>query len=341
MSPKKVTSQMVADRAGVSRTTVSFVLNHIEGVQITDETRQRVLKAAQELGYVPNASARALVGQRTRIIGLVLTRSPGHIASDTFLNQILYGLIEVTQRNQMRLLLEVVEDLDHRETYMELAWSKRIDGIILSGPRFDDEALRALDEDGFPTVLLGQLPGSSFCSVDVDNIAAAEKAVTHLVQLGHRRIACITHAQPQYSTTGQRLEGYRRALEAGGIPYDDRLIRYGDFTLESGYQQMKDLLASGETFDAAFVASDVVAIGALGALREAGLSVPRDVALVGFDDVPMARYVEPPLTTVRLPAIELARKACEMLIPMIDGQMPQQNQIILDTELVVRQSSGA
>jgi DNA-binding LacI/PurR family transcriptional regulator len=341
VSPKKVTSQMVAERAGVSRTTVSFVLNKVEGIQISEETRLRVLKAARDLGYVPNASAQALVGQRTKIIGLVLTRSPSHITSDAFLTQVLNGLMEVTRRHKMRLLLEVVEDLHHREAYMELAWSKRIDGILLSGPRFDDEALHALEEDGFPAVLLGQLPGSSFPSVDVDNTAAAEKAVAHLVRLGHRRIACITHAQPQYTTTNQRLEGYHKALAAAGIPYDEELVRYGDFSPESGYQEMVSLLAGDKHIDAVFAASDVVAMGVMGAIREAGLSIPGDIAVVGFDDVPMARYVDPPLTTIHLPAIELARTAGEMIIPLTDGHQPEKTHVVLDTELVVRKSSGS
>jgi DNA-binding LacI/PurR family transcriptional regulator len=345
LSAKRVTSQDVATRAGVSRTTVSLVLNDVQGIQIKDETRRRVIEAAEQLGYVPEASAQALASRRVKIIGLLLTRSTHHIASDTFLTQILDGLIEVVHERGLRLLIDIIKAQHQKEAYLQLVRSKRIDGVILSGPRIDDEALKLLEQEGFPTVIMGQLPGMDGCSVDVDNCAAAQQAVTHLINLGHRRIACITNAALFYTAAEERLQGYRRALEAAGIAYDPELVRYGDFDPDSGYHQMADLLdrwpPGRNSFTAAFVASDVVAFGAKAAIRDKGLNVPGDIALVGFDDVPISRYTDPPLTTVRLPARELGRVAGDHLVRMINGEKLQGTRVLLDTQLLIRESCGA
>jgi DNA-binding LacI/PurR family transcriptional regulator len=300
-----------------------------------------VLIAAKELGFVPDASARALARRRSQIIGLVLTRSPDHIASDAFLTQILDGLVEAVRQHGMRLLLEIVDDLHHNEIYLELAQTKRIDGIILSGPRFDDEALQVLDESGFPTVLMGQLPGSSFHSVDVDNRGAAQMAVTHLLHQNYRKIACITNAPQTYTAAMERLHGYRLALEAFGRDYDPNLVRFGDFDMDSGYTQMQSILENGELPDSVFIASDVVAFGAMRSIQEHGLRIPEDIAIVGFDDVPMSRFVTPPLTTVHLPAMDLAQKSIGLLLQLIQGVKPPQNQLFVDSYLVIRDSCGA
>jgi DNA-binding LacI/PurR family transcriptional regulator len=181
------------------------------------------------------------------------------------------------------------------------------------------------------------LPGSNLCSVDVDNRAAAEKAVRYLIELGHRQIACITNAPLAYTAAPERLQGYLDALRWAGIEADEGLIRFGDFDPQSGYLQMKSLLASGKRFSAAFVASDNVAIGAKAAIREAGLRVPDDVSLMGFDDIPWAQYSDPPLTTVRLPALELAKNAGDLLIQAMQGSTRVEKRV-LEVELVVRQS---
>jgi LacI family transcriptional regulator len=320
---------------------VSIVLNDVQGIQISEETRKRVVAVAQKLDYVPDAAARALASRRAQIIGLVLTRSPHHIASDAFLTQILDGLINVIHRHGMRLLIDIIEPEHQKEAYLQLVRAKHIDGVILSGPRFDDRALQALEDDGFPAVLMGQLPGTNLSSVDVDNRSAARVAVEHLLNLGHKQIACITNAPTLYTAADERLNGYREALESKGLPYDEDFVRYGDFSIGSGYQQMVDLISCGVLFTAAFVASDEVALGAKAALREAGMKIPEDVALVGFDDLPMAYYTDPPLTTIHLPAVELAQQASELLLQLLKGHRVTKRKIILDTQLVVRKSCGA
>jgi DNA-binding LacI/PurR family transcriptional regulator len=335
---RQVTSADVAKYAGVSRTTVSLVLNDVHNIKISPGTRQRVFDAAAELGYVPNAMAQALVSRRTQAIGLVFTRQPHHIASDPFLPQVLDGMLEVVRANNLRLLIDIVEPEHQEQAYHELVRAKRIDGIVFSGPRVDDVALVNLEKEGFPTVLMGQLPGSGFYSVDVDNHLAARQAVDYLISLGHRQIACITNAPSSYSASVDRLMGYRDALEQAGIPYNDTLVRFGDFEPESGYIQMNSLLSSGVPFTAGFIASDAVLIGANAALREHGLHIPDDISLVGFDDIAWSKYVDPPLTTVRLPAQAIGNQACTMLMQILNGQSIPERNLVLPTELIIRNS---
>jgi LacI family transcriptional regulator, galactose operon repressor len=337
MGTKRVTSQDVADLAGVSRTTVSFVLNNVKGMNISSETRQKVLEAAESLSYIPDASAQALASRRTKAIGLVMTRSPHHIATDAFLPQIIGGLMDVVKERKLRLLFESV-DVEHQDrAYLELARAKHIDGMILLTPRIDDAGLKKLEQVDIQTVLMGEIAGTNLHSVDVDNRLAAQKAVEYLIGLGHTRIACITNAPQNFTSGFDRMLGYKDALLAAGISFDDRLIRYGDFDPQSGYKQMKSLLA-GRLFTAVFVASDNVAIGAKAALREAGLRVPEDISMIGFDDIPWAQFSDPPLTTIRLPAQKLARTACVVLMDLLQGKEPPTRQQILDTELVIRKS---
>jgi LacI family transcriptional regulator len=338
MPKTRITSQDVADLAKVSRTTVSFVLNDVKGLNITAETRQRVLDAAAELNYVPNARAQALASRRAKAIGLVMTRSPHHIATDTFLPQIIGGLIEVIQEHRLRLLIEYVEVEHQDRVYLQLARAKHIDGMILFTPRLNDAGLKRLEEVDIPTVLMGDIEGSNLYSVDVDNRLAAQQAVQYLLDLGHTQIACITNAPLSYAAAPARVQGYKDVLLRAGITPDDDLVRYADFDMQSGYEKMKSLLAGSKKFTAVFVASDNVAMGAKSALREAGLRIPEDISLVGFDDIPWAQYADPPLTTIRIDAQDLARRACQTLMDLMQGKEFESKHQIVDTQLVVRKS---
>jgi len=338
MPKKRITSQDVANLAGVSRTTVSFVLNDVKGFNITPQTRQKVREAAEHLGYIPDATAQALASRRTKALGLVMTRSSHHIATDAFLPRIIAGLIDVVKDHKLRLLIEYVEVEHQDRAYLELARAKRIDGMILLTPRIDDAGLRKLEQVDIPTVMMGELAGTNLHSVDIDNRAAAQRGVDYLLQLGHRQIACITNAPPSYSAAADRVLGYKDALNSAGITPNDELIRYADFDPKSGHDQMLSLLSSSQKFTAVFVASDNVAMGACAALREAGIKLPEDVSILGFDDIPWAEYFDPPLTTIRLNAQELARRACYVLIDLVNGKDIAQKRQILDTELVIRKS---
>jgi LacI family transcriptional regulator len=334
---KRPTSADVAALAKVSRTTVSFVLNGRLDAKIRPETAARVLAAAEELGYHPHAGARQLAGGISRTLGLVLRQSPAQVAGDAMLAEIIRGVSRAARAADHRIIVEALEPGEG--SYADLVRSSRTDGLIIDGPRIDDPELAFLVADGFPIVIQGTIPGLSAPSVDVDNYDGARKAVAHLIGLGHRSIACITNAPLAYTASAERLAGYRAALEAADLPYDSDLIGEGAFDAPSGNQAMQAVLGRCQP-TAVFAASDVVALGAIAALRAAGISVPDQVSVVGFDDIPVAAFIDPPLTTVRLPAHELGLAAGRALLDRIAGR-PVEPRTLLPTELVIRASSVA
>jgi LacI family transcriptional regulator len=333
---RRPTSADVASRAGVSRTTVSLVLND-RGESIPATTRQRVFEAARELGYHPDHSARGLAGGRSQTLALVLRQTPEQVAGDALLAETLRGLATAARSAGFRVLVEPL--IPGEATYGDLVRSGRADGVVVSGPLFDDPELADLVADGFPIVIQGHLPGAAAPTIDVDNEASARLAVDHLLELGHRRIACITNAALTYTAAADRLAGYRTALATAGVAAAPELVDEGAFDAASGHRAMTRILGRGRP-DAVFVASDVVALGAIGALREAGLRVPDDVSVVGFDDVPLAAYFDPPLTSIRVPAYELGLAAGHALLDRIAGrEVPART--LLPTELIVRASTAA
>lgn len=337
MARRRPTSADVARLAGVSRTTVSFVLNEREDARISSETRQRVLDAAEQLGYHVHAPARQLAEGASRTVGLVLRQSPEHVAADALLPETLRGLVSAARSDRYRVLVEPLPP--GGGTYADLVRSHQTDGLVISGPRSDDDELRQLADDGFPIVLQGALDGVDLPSVDVDNRAAAARAVGHLTALGHRRIACITNAPLAYTAAADRLQGYRDAVTAAGLAVDEELIAEGDFDSTSGERAMRPLLELEEPPTAVFAASDVVAFGVLSTLREAGLRVPADISLVGFDDIALAAYADPPMTTIHTPAFELGETAGRIVLDLVGGRTVR-TRTVLPTELVVRQSTG-
>ena len=217
--PRRPTSADVASAAGVSRTTVSFVLNGRSDVKIPAATRIRVLEAADRLDYHPHAPARQLAGGRSHVIALVLRQTPEQIAADAILAETLRGLATAARAGGFRVMVEPLAPDGPDATYASLLRAQHADGLVISGPRTDDPQLEALVREGFPVVLQGALPGLDAPSVDVDNVAGARHAVEHLVALGHRRIACITNAPLVYTAAQERLEGYRDALATAGLAH--------------------------------------------------------------------------------------------------------------------------
>ena len=336
MARSRPTSTDVARLAGVSRTTVSFVLNERDDMAISAATRNRVLDAANALGYQPNASARQLAGGASLTIGLVLRQEPAQVASDALLPQTVQGLGDAARGADYQVLVESLPPTPGG--YRRLLHSRRVDGLIISGPLADDVELRRVFEDGFPIVLQGHVTTLDAPSVDVDNVAGAEAAVSHLIECGHKSIAMITNAPLTYTSASERLDGYRLALQEAGIEFDLGLVAEGAFVAQSGFTAMTTLLG-GNSFTAVFVASDVLALGAMGAVRAAGLRIPSDISIVGFDDIPLAAYFDPPLTTVSVPAYALGKTAGNLLLAQIRGE-PVPGRTLLDTELKVRESVG-
>jgi LacI family transcriptional regulator, galactose operon repressor len=335
--PRRPTSADVAALAGVSRTTVSFVLNGRANSGISEETRGRVLRAAEELGYHVHGPARALAEGQSRVIGLVLLQRQDQVGSDALLEETLLGIASEARSDGYKVLVEAVSPDGHR--YADLVRSHRVDGLIVSGPRANDRELQGIIRDGFPVILQGSLPGLAAPSVDVDNRTGAAAATSYLAGLGHRRIGCISHAPLDFTAASDRLAGYRDALEERSIPFDERLVASGAFDAASGYAAMRDLLTRAHDLTAVFIASDIVAFGALSAIREAGHRVPQDISVVGFDDIPLARHFDPPLTTVRIPARDLGAAAGRALIDRLAGR-PATTRTLLATELVVRSSTA-
>ena len=341
MARSRPTQQQIAEEVGISRTTVSLVLNDVPDVHISPETRQRILEVAGRLNYYPDAAARRLASGKTCTIALVWHRGPDQTYRDAFLPGILQGITRAARHYGYHVLFHPIEPDESNGDYVELARSRHTDGIILSGPRTDDTHLLDLHREGFPLVLQGQLPGSNIPSVDVDNIHGAKAAVEHLLALGHRRVGTITNAPLTYISSRQRLEGYRQALEQASLPYNENLVQYGNFDEESGVVAIETLLELDNPPTAIFVASDMVAMGALRALHDRGLRVPEDIALVGFDDITAARFITPTLTTIHVPTFGLGWSAAELIIRIIEQDTPDKTQILLDTELVIRDSCGA
>jgi len=334
------TLEEVARLAGVSRSTVSRVINNHPHVR--PETRERVWQAIRKSGYQPHAIARSLVTNRTQIIGMVIPEAVTTIFTDPFFPILLRGATNACNVHRHQLMLSLfAASADQQERYQNLLGNGYLDGAIVASAPLDDPLISNLLHDRVPFVSVGRHPNRQVHFVDVDNLGGARMAVEHLIRLGHRRIATITGRLD--TTHGQdRLEGYRQALEAHGIPVEEGLITEGDFTESSGMVGMQRLLPASPS--AVFVASDMMAIGALKALRQAGREVPQEIALVSFDDMPVASAIEPALTTVRQPIERMGFMAVEVLLSLVESSPEEKafvHRIVLPTELVVRASCGS
>lgn len=335
---KRKTSVDVAKMAGVSRTTVSFVLNNVPDVSISPSTRQRVLDAAKSLNYHPDMAGRKLASGKSNTVGLVLRQNPEQVFADAFLLQVVLGVEAAAAQQGFHVLLKPVAPDDPRG-YARLIHENYVDGMLVSGPREDDSELIELHQQGVPIMLMGQLPGTDIPFVDINAITGAAAAVHHLIAQGHKQISMITNAPLTYTSAQQRREGYLQALSEAGLQVSNAFVQEGNYTPASGFEAMVNLLELTPRPSAVFIASDVVAMGAMQAIKRASLRIPDDVAVVGFDDVPLAEYYDPPLSTVRLPAYGLGWAAGDRLVRMIQGDSLDQPRLFLESELVIRRSS--
>ena len=337
---RRITSSDIARAAGVSQTTVSFVLNNTEGASISAKTRARVLNTAQALGYVPNSAARTLVSGRSRTLGLVLAH--GDLMSfDAFAPPLMFGISRVCNAHGYKLLVEAVEPGSRRNAYFDLTRSKSIDALIVLNSSSEDEGLVRLIESKFPVILFGSIGHPEENSISPNTWRAAEHATRHLIQLGHHQIAHITYAPARYVGANERFKAYRRALDRAKVNYNENLVASGDFSMASGYHAMREILSRRQRPTALFAGNDTIAVGAISALREAGLSVPDDVAVVGFDDLPIAAYTFPKLTTVTTQAGVQGEKAALAAIALLQGERVGKRDCNLSLELIVRESCGA
>jgi DNA-binding LacI/PurR family transcriptional regulator len=330
------TLEQVAALAGVSRATVSRVVNGSS--KVSPAVRAQVEWAVAKLGYVPNRAARSLVTRRADSVALVVSEPHARFFSEPFFAGMVRGVSAALAETGVQLQLLIAHDSGDRGRLERYVVGGHVDGVLLASLHGDDPLPGTLERAGVPAVLVGRPAGSGPASyVDADNRGGAGKAVDHLARRGRRRIATI--AGPQDMGVGQdRLDGYRDGLAAAGLA-DDDLVEAGDFTEEGGAAAMGRLLARpGPPVDAVFAASDLMAAGALRALRVAGRRVPDEVAVVGFEDSAVARYAQPPLTTVRQPIEEMGRQATRLLLARVAGETGGMH-LILDVELVVRASA--
>ncbi len=331
----KPTLDTVAAEAGVSRATVSRVING--SPRVSPEVKVAVESAIALLGYVPNRAARSLVMRRTDSIALVMREPDATVLADPILGNIIIATSQALIGTGVQLVLvNAQNDAEHAQL-ADYVRSGHVDGVLLVSMHDDDPLPRILLDAGIPTVVGGRpprrLPGLSY--VDADNVGGAQLAVERLIAAGRKRIATITG--PQDMTAGaDRLTGYQRALADAGRRADR--IAHGAFTRESGQQAMDELIARYPDLDGVFVANDLMAMGALRSLRDSGRRVPADVSVVGYDDIEMARHTEPPLTTIHQPIIDQARAMTELLLAQIGGD-PVGEPVVLPTELVERSSA--
>ena len=330
----------VAARAGVSPSTVSRVISG--SPRISQKTRERVFAVMKELDYHPNAIARSLVKQSSEALGILIPSTVEQFFLNPFFPEVLRGITQVAQRTGYDLMLSTaLHGLNDAERLERMIRSRRVDGVILLTSRVKDNLLPVLDANRIPAVLIGRpMEETSVSWVNNDNVRAAYDITAHLLNLGHRRVGFIGGSQ-EFVVTIDRLNGYRMALEEFGIPFDPQLVVAGEFMEEVGYSGMMRLLALAERPGAVVASDDVLAFGAMRAAGELGYRIPEDMSIAGFNDIPLARLANPPMTTVNVRIYELGQTAARLLIEQMENNTLQSRSVEIGHSLVVRRSCGA
>jgi len=336
---KNLTLEEIGKLAGFSRSTVSRVINHHPDVQ--EEVRERVLQVIQETGYIPNPAARSLAAKRSGILGLIVPRSVATLFGDPYFSRLTQGITQACYANGYMLSLFLFYTQEDEQMLLpHITQHTFLDGVFVQATTDSDPVIPRLRNTSMPFLVLGRLNqmDSDIHYIDVDNISGAYKAVAHLIKLGYRRIAHVAGSLDNRPALDRKV-GYEKALGEHNLPIEQNLIVEGYFTEEGGYSSVERLLPHKP--DAIFVASDTMALGVVRAIKEAGLTVPKDIAVIGFDDLPPARICNPQLTTVKQPILRFGVSAVETLIDIIskDGQSPRH--LLFETELIIRDSCGA
>lgn len=339
LRPRTPTLEEVARAAGVSRATASRVFT--SSPRVSDEARRSVERAARQLGYVPNRAARSLVTGRSDSVALVIPEPTTRLFGEPFFPRLVRGIADALSAHDIQLVLLLPQGPADEARVARYLAAGHVDGALLVSLHGSDPLPALLVERHVPVVVGGRPPHDqpAVSYVDVDNRTGAFTAVRHLAECDRRRIATITGTLDMPPGRDRR-EGYRRALDEAGLPLDRLLEEPGDFSQESGLQAMRLLLERRPDLDAVFAASDLMAAGALLALHEAGRRVPEDVAVVGYEDSPIAASTLPPLSSVRQPTEEMGREMARLLLAALASGRHVPRQVVLATELVVRQSSG-
>lgn len=327
------TIKQVSMQAGVSQATVSRVMNG--SARVSDSTRQRVEQAMKDMGYTPNAFAQSLASNRSNGIGLVVSELNG-----PFYGELMEGLeLTLREANKYLLIASGHSNEAMEKSAVEFLVSRRCDALVLHAERLSDDYLETLAER-IPIVLINRLvPSLSTYCIHLDNEDGGYQATRHLLAQGRRHVACISG--PTWKQDAKdRVRGYERALQEAGIKVDPRLITAGDFKVDSGRQAVKALLSKQPKIDGLFVGDDDMAMGAMSELQHRNVRIPEDIAVIGFDDVPYARYMSPPLSSMYLPINEMAVMAAQQILHRVYKQ-PVTLKSRYQAALRPRQSSGA
>ena len=338
---RRPTQADVARRAGVSQAMVSYVLNDNANIAVPEETRQRILDSMKDLGYVPNRTARSLRTQSTQIIACVVPD-----ITNPFHTSFVKGLQAVAESHGYDVAFYDTDRLEAKEhKILSLVLEGRADGLVITPLHLSSRDFEPILKTGVPVVVQGpntmptELAGMPLDSIRIDDVAAAREAVSFLAATGHTRIGMLA-GQQNTPPQQQREQGYREALDAHDIPYDPSIVLGGEFREEDAHQAMRKLLGLPDPPTAVFAASDLMAIGAIAAVHEAGMAVPDNVAVVGFDDIPVARHVHPPLTTISQFEENIGRRAAEMLFERLAADEPMAGRReVVPFKLIVRESA--
>lgn len=341
-STRKVTAKEVAEAAGVSMMTVSAVLGRgtAHNSRVSEATRQRVLEAAKKLNYFPSAVAHGMRRRRMNTLGVVLINPGARLQGDSYVCGLLDGIIAVANAAGQNTTLFTGQKWSDAAHSLPVFCDGRTDGLIILSPSQDSDIVPALLQVEVPFVLInGHSDDPRVSSVNIDNVAPMQALVGHVLQQGHRRIAFLP-GRASTQSSQERHEGYRRALAAAGVPFDPSLVLSGYYAAQSGSERTRHLLALApeQRPTALCCGSDQIALGARRALQEAGARVPEEMSLTGFDDIPEAASMLPPLTTVRHPFDALGRRAAEILLEGIEAGTPLGAKELLPTEVVLRDS---
>ena len=326
----------VARKAGVSTSTVSHVIN--ETRYVSDEVKQRVHAAMKDLNYQPNVIARSLRTRETQTVGVVVSD-----ITNPFFTSIVRAIEdEVLKQGYNIILCDTDEKPEREQVYLRLLMGRRVDGLIVAPSSGNADLLQLAIESGYPTVLLDRsIPGLDADVVLSDNEGGAFDAVSYLIGIGHRRIGIIA-GRLEVSTGADRMAGYVRAIKAHGIPVDESLIEVAQFKREIAYEKTREMLARPEPPTALFVCNNAMTAGAMAAVKAAGKKVPKDISVVGFDDSEWAALMDPPLTVVAQPIVELGTRAAQLLMRRISGgRVKTPRAIVLKPELIVRGSCAS
>ncbi len=329
----------VAKKAGVSVTTVSNVLANKSGkISVSEKTKSRIIRAVEELDYHPNIYARYLRTKSTGIVAVMVTD-----IKDYFFNTMIDEIEQVLEKNEYYLILISAQNSPQKEKlYLDKVRKTRVDGLLVLSGTVDisDNMIQELSQDNMPMVLIARRDTyQSISSVDTDESVGGFLATEHLIDLGHRDIMHITPPCPRLDAE-DRLRGYRRAMQKHGLGIKC-WIEKGVETMEGGYETMTNVLDRGKNPTAVFAFNDRMAFGVMNAIRDKGLEIPEDIAVVGFDDIPFAVYSYPSLTTVRQPIAEMGKRGVELLLGDIKEEGSKKRQhVVLESELIIRKSSG-